>query len=427
MKNKILIVSFVLTLLMFSTVAFAQSQPTLTVREVSWLEAFLHNLFRPLAVTPSQAKPGDTVTWSKGFTLDCNKPCNLPIRDWSNWLVTFKDPNGVEKKSSWVESCCYCSVIVEAKYVIPYNVPNGQWSVGYLGQVDDFLGCSLASGTEYFQVSGGGGDPGSCQITATSCYDECIENRGSHEVKCMEGSCPLLWTNIGDYGCSGFPPCTKCCCDLITPCECSDWTKQGCNVPPCAPGHMTYTRSCNPDECSQEYKCEIDSSCPSGECEPVSWIDPVECGPSNNQAGAKCHGDKIISCNLYDGPVYCWTLVQDCKQTGQVCIDYGTVEHHDAECVSPSGEEILEQYPWLLIVGPALLGYFLTQGDKNKKQRGLIIGGIVGFILYIAYQWYSALNWLQKTLLAVGIGGSSVVLIYFLAPLLITYFVTRRD
>lgn len=231
----------------------------------------------------------------------------------------------------------------------------------------------------------GDGNGGTCEITAVSCYNECIENREGHEVKCMEGNCPFLWTNIGDYGCSDFSPCTKCCCDLITPCSCGNWIEQGCNVNPCAPGHRTYTRTCAPSGCTQEFRCEIDSSCPSGECDSVDWIDPVECSPSNNLAGSRCHGEKIISCDLYDGPVYCWTLVEDCETFGRVCIDDGTVDKHDTKC---SGDI---QLPWSYILAGVfgLIGFLVPTYSvkKRKRSKGMVIGLILGLILVLACYW----------------------------------------
>ena len=126
------------------------------VIETTPLGVFLHNLFPMFTVTPNPLTIPGTITWTRGFTANC-QGCSgwLPNHYYtSNWQCVFKDPSGSSGYTAIKSGCCDCSLYVTCSASLGASQPQGTWHLEYIGSPSFNQFCVLGQGSEAFYVQG---------------------------------------------------------------------------------------------------------------------------------------------------------------------------------------------------------------------------------------------------------------------------------
>ncbi len=89
-------------------------------------------------------------------------------------------------------------------------------------------------------------------------------------------------------------------------CKCDSWSSGSCGGGACDSNDRQYTRSCDPDSCAIETKCEYDVTCESGGGGTPDGID--ECTPDSCSGG---YDDQGVDCG-WDGNN--WECERTCRR-----------------------------------------------------------------------------------------------------------------
>lgn len=137
--------------------------------------------------------------------------------------------------------------------------------------------------------------------------------------------------------------------------------------------------------------------------------------------GSECNEDGKDICKLDNHRWVCQAIdITNDDEKDILCwIDYGIEDY----CKEQSDlEKILAEYPWLIIIIPGIVGYYLGKG-KQQKKKALVIGLACGGVLYYLF----SLSWWQQTILGLGLGVGAIAFLTLGGGALIMYFLTRRD
>ena len=130
--------------------------------KVSFLKGMMMSLMRlPLSITPTQAKPGETMQWSGLLALSCPSCANNLVDNKVDIHAYWYDPSGVLREHSYfsgytTSSGVHCgdNFYFVVFYNLPTDAPTGTWKVTVKYTAYQKESCVLAQTTETFTVSG---------------------------------------------------------------------------------------------------------------------------------------------------------------------------------------------------------------------------------------------------------------------------------
>lgn len=140
----------------------------------------------------------------------------------------------------------------------------------------------------------------------------CDGNGGTSDPGCISYYNYVAGTPCPGGECDGLGEC-----EPTTGCECTGWIDKGCGYFSCGDNERGYTRSCSPQGCDDEFRCEVDSSCEET-CECSAW-----------QEGGCATG----SCSEYQKK-----YIRSCEPDG--CAEESKCEYHedcDEGCIDTDG------------------------------------------------------------------------------------------
>jgi hypothetical protein len=174
-------------------------------------------------------------------------------------------------------------------------------------------------------------------------------------------------------------------------CECQSWENQGCGENSCASIQMSQARSCSPNECSLEKRCQNDTcsswsddSCGASDCEENEMLQTRICS-FNCESEEKC-----IANTCQTKEPYCKDLTEVCKET--VCNPHGCGNQTDCDtCLDEAGLCLNDQckdnqFPgwWKLDENSGKDVYNSTTDNHGYVKRPTWVAGIEKSALYFS-------------------------------------------